>query len=342
MATTMRVAAVLVLSIALGMARAEPLSVNVFPGGFNWPLWVAQEEGFFAREGLEVTVTPTPNSMAQMQGLASGRHDIAFSTIDNVIAYTEGQGEVTLPEPADFVAVFGAQFGAVRLVARPGITRIEDLRGRKVGVDAATTGYAFVLYRLLEDAGLRRGDYEVVKVGGTAARAEALMAGAIDATILTSPLEIEPEARGCVRLADAVPRLGPYQAVSGVTRRAWAREHETTLVRFIRAYVAALEWLRVESNLDGAVALYRRHLPTASEAAARKAWSILVKSGEGFQREARLDMQGIATVLALRSRYGEPAKSLSDAKRYVDERYHLQAVKDPRRLTLGTSAAALP
>jgi ABC-type nitrate/sulfonate/bicarbonate transport system substrate-binding protein len=42
---------------------AETLHVIVFPGGFSWPIWAAQGKGFFAREGLEVNLTPTPSSM---------------------------------------------------------------------------------------------------------------------------------------------------------------------------------------------------------------------------------------------------------------------------------------
>ena len=42
------------------------LKLSVFPGGFNWPSFVAQEKGFFAVNGLEVTLQSTPNSVAQM------------------------------------------------------------------------------------------------------------------------------------------------------------------------------------------------------------------------------------------------------------------------------------
>ncbi|MGZ5648877.1 MAG: ABC transporter substrate-binding protein, partial [Usitatibacter sp.] len=95
---------------------AVPLEVIVFPGGFNWPLWVGQEKGFFAANGMEVKITPTPNSVFQMQNLAAGKFDIAFSAIDNVVAYDEGQGEVPLAEMPDFFAFMGGQYGAVRLV----------------------------------------------------------------------------------------------------------------------------------------------------------------------------------------------------------------------------------
>src|SRR6266550_4511621 len=39
---------------------AKPVNVIVFPGGFNWPIWVAQERGLFAARGIEVAVTETP------------------------------------------------------------------------------------------------------------------------------------------------------------------------------------------------------------------------------------------------------------------------------------------
>ena len=70
----------------------KPISVIVFPGGFNWPIWVAQEKGLFDRNGIAVTVTPTPDSKFQLTNLIDGKFDIAMTAIDNVIAYMEGQG----------------------------------------------------------------------------------------------------------------------------------------------------------------------------------------------------------------------------------------------------------
>ena len=73
-----------------------PVTVNVFPGGFNWPSFVAQEKGFFERNGIAVTLQPTPNSVTQMTGLAEGRFDIAITAVDNIVAYVEGQGEAPI------------------------------------------------------------------------------------------------------------------------------------------------------------------------------------------------------------------------------------------------------
>lgn len=324
--------AALVVALAPSAAfAAQTLEVIVFPGGFNWPLWVGNDKGLFAAQGLEVKITPTPGSVFQMQNLAAGKFDIAFSTIDNVVAYQEGQGEAPLPATPDFFAFMGGQYGAVRLVVRPEIASIADLKGKSLAVDAATTGYAFVLRKILQQGGLAEGDYSLEKVGGTAQRAEALMQGKTDGTILTSPLEIVPESRGYKRLANAVDVIGPYQAIVAVARREWARRNEAALGGFIRAYVQSLEWLADAGNRDAAIGIYRRNIPQATEASARKAWDVLLGGREGFQKQARLDREGIATVLKLRSEFGRPRKMLDDPDRYIDESYYTKAIREEEK-----------
>ena len=90
-------ASAIIGAVSLGGIRAqqslESLSVIVFPGGFNWPIWVAQDKGYFASDGIEVNLTNTPNSVFQLTNLIEGKFDIAMTAIDNVIAYMEGQGE---------------------------------------------------------------------------------------------------------------------------------------------------------------------------------------------------------------------------------------------------------
>src|SRR5215204_1790167 len=86
----------------------QPVSVIVFPGGFNWPIWAAQDKGFFARAGIEVAPTPTPNSVFQLTALIEGKFDIAMTAFDNVVAYMEGQGEAPVSGEPDLAAFMGA------------------------------------------------------------------------------------------------------------------------------------------------------------------------------------------------------------------------------------------
>jgi ABC-type nitrate/sulfonate/bicarbonate transport system substrate-binding protein len=58
--------------------------LNVFPGGFNWGVYIGIDKGFFARHGLAVAVEETPNSVAQMTGLLRGSYEIAMTAVDNI------------------------------------------------------------------------------------------------------------------------------------------------------------------------------------------------------------------------------------------------------------------
>ena len=54
---------------------------------------------------------------------------------------------------------------------------------------------------------------------------------------------------------------------------------------------------------------------------ARQSLQVLLDEKRGFFKDPAVDMKGLATVLALRSKYGEPRKLLSDPMRYVDATY---------------------
>src|SRR3977135_3165370 len=120
MGVLLRICMVLLLAGCAAQPPAPPKTVNliVFPGGFNWPVWVAQEKGLFAKNGIDVKVTPPPSSVFQLTGLIDGKFDIAMTAIDNLIAYREGQGE----EPVlgrDLQAGMGGDTGFLRLVTVP-------------------------------------------------------------------------------------------------------------------------------------------------------------------------------------------------------------------------------
>src|SRR6516165_3995213 len=172
------------------------LEVIVFAGGFNWPIWAAQQQGYFTNNGVEVHLTLTPGSEDQLKGLIEGNFDLAMTAIDNVIAYDEGQGEAPVSVKPDLVVVMGGDNGFLRLVTIPEVTSYAGLKGKALTVDARTTGYAFVLLKMLQLGGLHEGDYELVKAGGVLARFEDLMKHNHAGTLLLSPFEVSARAKG--------------------------------------------------------------------------------------------------------------------------------------------------
>jgi ABC-type nitrate/sulfonate/bicarbonate transport system substrate-binding protein len=240
------------MTAAAGAAKPlSPLTLNVFPGGFNWPSFAALDKGLFAANGLEVTLQATKNSVEQMTGLANGAFDIAMTAVDNIVAYVEGQGEAPIGPQPGFFAFMGSDNGFLSLVARPEIKRIEDLKGKTLSVDARSTGYAFVLLDMLRRGGVAPSDYEIVKVGGMVQRWDALRDGKQDATLLSAPYDILAVAQGLNRLARSASMIGRYQGNVAAATRSWAMAHEKQAVGFIRAYVAAIDWLYEAANRDG-------------------------------------------------------------------------------------------
>jgi ABC-type nitrate/sulfonate/bicarbonate transport system substrate-binding protein len=323
-----RFAAILVLFVALGgpaIGQERELRVIGFAGGPNWPLWVADEKGYFAAEGLRVQFTPTPSSTFLVQGLMDGKFDIALAAIDNVIAYQEGEGEAKLATPPDMFAFLGNLRGALRLVALPEIHSIGALRGKSIAVDARTTGFAFVLMKMLEVGGLQSSDYTLDSVGGTMERVKALGERTTAASLINSPLEAGLLAKGYADLGSATSLIGPYQGTVGVARRSWAAAHGADLVHFIRAYVRATDWLRDPAHHDEALTVFERVTKVSPEAA-ETAYRLLLTTDDGIQPHGKIDMVGIDTVLKLRSEYGQPHRTLKDAGKYVDERFYREAV----------------
>src|SRR4051794_26593222 len=86
--STLATIAALLASTWLGAAQADDtkLTVIVFPGVQNLPMFAAQARGLFAKRGLAVDLKFTPNSDELRNGLAEGRYQIAHSAVDNAFA----------------------------------------------------------------------------------------------------------------------------------------------------------------------------------------------------------------------------------------------------------------
>jgi len=276
---------------------------------------------------VQVHLTLTPGSEYQLKSLIEGNFDLAMTAIDNVIAYNEGQGEASVGVMPDLVVVMGGDNGFLRLVTVPDVTSYAALKGKTLTVDARTTGYAFVLEKMLQLGGLRDDEYELVKVGGVLARFEDLIQHNHAGTLLLSPFEVAAEAKGFHVLGSAIDAFdGHYQGLVAATRREWAKEHGSELVGYIRGYIAGLDWLYNPGNKDAAIALLREHLPQMSQELAANSYAILLDPKQCFVRKAAIDFEGVRRVLALRSEYGQPRKLLGDPMKYLDLTYYERAL----------------
>src|SRR5580704_4642106 len=105
-----------VCSLALGFAAPaqaqRSITVNSFKGSNLWPVWAAQRQGFFAKEGLAIKNLYTASSAAQMTALIKGEFEMVTTALDNVVAYDLGDGAPDAPKDADLIAFLGGNNGA--------------------------------------------------------------------------------------------------------------------------------------------------------------------------------------------------------------------------------------
>jgi len=306
----------------MAMAR---ISAIVFPGGFNLPLWTAMTQGFLRARDIEVDLAYTANSVEQLCGLIAGKWDIGLTAFDNIVAYQEGQGEQSLEGEPDLFAFMGGDNGFLRLVVAPEIQSYADLRGRTLSVDAMTTGFAFVLRKMLALNGVSENDVTFERAGGALQRFQALQARKHAGTLLVTPFELMGAASGLRVLQSASDLLPHYQGISGTARRSWARVHQDVLVRFIQAYLEALDWLYRSDNGAKARDLLLQHVPTLGEELAQTTCDTLLDARQGFQPKAQIHDEGAATVMRLRTEYGQPQKFLTKPEKYIDLSYYMAA-----------------
>src|SRR5215468_7578672 len=241
-------ALVLVVALPFGVhAQGSKLTVIVFPGVQNLPMFAAQAKGFYAKRGLDVEIKFTPNSDELRNGLAEGRYQIAHSAVDNAFALKDKAN-------VDIAVVLGGDNSFNHLVVQPEIQSIADIRGKTVAVDAVNTAYAFQLYEMLRQKGLNKGDYEVKPVGGTGARLDAMVKDkTMIAAMMNPPFSIRAEKAGLKSIDTAAAALGAYQGSSAFVLRGWGAANADALAKYLQAYVEGLRWMLKPENKAEAV-----------------------------------------------------------------------------------------
>jgi ABC-type nitrate/sulfonate/bicarbonate transport system substrate-binding protein len=284
-------------------ATAGELRVIAFPGAPNLPTFAALERDLFERHGVEVVFDFTSSSIDQAKRVAAGDFDVAFTAFDNVVAYSTGQGAAGAGIDPDYVVIMGATQVELSLVAEPSIRSHEDLRGRSIALDALNTGFAFVLYEMLEREGIDATECEFAGVGATPRRWESVRSGTHAATLTIEPFTSLALAEG-FRVIDTSTRLfDAYQGGVVAARRSVLDQDEAKVRALIAGYLDGLDWVLDPSNREEATQLLKRNMDISDRVIDPVMSSVLAPES-GLTPGARLLPSGMRTVLDLRTRHG--------------------------------------
>jgi ABC-type nitrate/sulfonate/bicarbonate transport system substrate-binding protein len=226
-------------------------------------LWVADVGGLLNKNGLSAEIIYT---RAAIEALVTGEVDFGQMT-GSLMSSARLQG-------ADPVMIAGVQDTLDdRLIARPNIKSIEELRGKRLGVYRFGSASHLRLLCLLPRYGLSERDVTLLQVGDTPERLIALFGGSIDATLFTPPDHFEAVRAGMKILLNLRDLNVPYQGSGLVTtQRVLARKRDVAR-RFLKSYVEAVHM--VKTNPDISKKAFAKYRQTKDEKRLEDAYQVL-------------------------------------------------------------------
>jgi NitT/TauT family transport system substrate-binding protein len=177
--TCLLAGSILVGLVVSGGAGAEPLKLAHSTWVGYGPLYVAQEQGFFDEEGIEVELIVMEDPKIRFAALAAGQIDLAVTTVDTMLNFRN--------ENQDYRYLFALDDskGGDGIVANKEIATIADLKGKSVAYAEGSVSQ-FYLGVLLKQAGLKFADVETQNMTAGDAGA-AFVAERVDAAVTWEP-----------------------------------------------------------------------------------------------------------------------------------------------------------
>ncbi|MCX8103314.1 MAG: ABC transporter substrate-binding protein [Candidatus Bipolaricaulota bacterium] len=236
-------------SLLLGLVGVEAqrervsLMLEFFANPTHAPIFVAKQKGFFAQEGLDVEILAPPDPSQPPSLAAAGRVDIALTNLLNHVILRATQD---LPVLA-FGALHRHPLGGLVAIRERGITKITDLKGKKVGFSVEPIEPA--LYRvMLSKSGVDPKDVELVKLDFLALL-PALLAGRLDAIGAFrnfEPVRIELANLTPVFFAQEAYGAPDYYELVFIARRELIERRPETLRKFLRGIARGVFFLMAD------------------------------------------------------------------------------------------------
>jgi NitT/TauT family transport system substrate-binding protein len=223
---------------------ADKLRVsNCYIGGAILPLWLAQDAGFYAREGLDVEqiwIQGNPSTAA----LIAGEIDLLYCIPHNVI------GAIANGADLQFIASIYNRM-QYRIIAAPGIDRVEQLKGKLLGVARVHDVSHFYVRLALKRFGMNADqDLRFIASGGQSDRVLALKNGRVAATIVNPANAMVLEKDGFKTILDIETLNFPVVGNMTAARRQFIKEKRPLAVRFVRALVASMKKIQDDPELS--------------------------------------------------------------------------------------------
>ena len=277
----------------------------------NSATWFAREAGLFERHGLSADLIYVDSAPA-VQALTAGAAPLATMSGGLAVGpYLNG---------LDLVMLAGwCNLNSYQLITRADIRRVEDLRGKVIGIGRYGAAADWALRLILRKIGINENkDVQIIQAGGggPATRLGAIEAKKLDATVLDSPQTVQARRMGFRVLADGVELGIPFLQGGLVTRRAYVKANEDTVRRTIRVIVEAIHYAK--THREAALKIMQKYLRVNDREALEDAYeSFVIKQ---FPRVPYATPAAVQIIFDLAAARDPRAKS-ADPQGFIDARF---------------------
>ncbi|MGQ9364972.1 ABC transporter substrate-binding protein [Azospirillum sp. ST 5-10] len=251
------------LAVAAGSAAApaaaqgEKVAISMASGVNFVSSLVGREKGFFAKEGVDVTLKPVPRGSIAVEALVGGSVQIAeVAHVTFFAGASKG-----LPLVSVGVGSRGFTGKMVASNANAGLTSLADFKGKRIGIQVGT-GVHGVFQMLLDKQGLKESDFEVANVRVTDMPTAMATPGAFDAVIGWDPMMQRIVQAGYGKEVISARRFEELADITYplilITTRAYLEAKPAVVQGVVNAYAAAHRYIR--EHRDEAVRIYTDYM----------------------------------------------------------------------------------
>jgi len=244
---------ILVMALVASSARAEPIKV-AYSGvsAAGTPLWLAKEEGIFAKHGLDADLVTVRSAPLQVTALVSNEVQFVRGSVSSMLTAAAQGAKLKI-----LLSLF-AERASYDFLVSPSITRPSDLKGKKIGVQDFS-GLLWTLTMLsLRELGLdpQRDNINIQAIGDSTVIAQSLASGIIDGAALDKLQSVRLQGLGVKVLYDlsriAFPS-SPFMSSEG-----YIQKNPQVVESFIKALIEASVIMRAQK--ERGLAVLQKHI----------------------------------------------------------------------------------
>lgn len=277
---TVAISALAIISAAASDTGAsgnlKTIRIGIYPGNISSTPWVvADQKGFFAREGLKAKFVSFANGPALAAGVVSGSVDAAYGA--SSVSFDVARQSSKLVVLGDFAEYINWQIIVGKDKATSSVdagfpANVKSLKGLKIGV-AGLGGVAnkFVL-AVLKSAGVSASEVTMIAAGASNTAIPALKNGRVDALAAIASLQdLKKQGVGAVVVVDAGLKGNAGPAATNVvgifdtTSKSFMQKHPDMLNKYCKAMTDAVTWMKNPTNRDAAADILAKQVGISKE-----------------------------------------------------------------------------